>query len=93
MGRVVRMQRARRTLSGQGLVRRAFCGEVEDENVKPGKQTPDRLIVVRRAGLFQPGSDVVTSERIAALDVPGRLMRLMKLAADPSWRAQRGTSW
>src|SRR5712691_7871717 len=48
---VIRMQRQRSAVTGTAFVRRARRSEIIDENLEPAKQTPDGLVIVRRAGL------------------------------------------
>ena len=47
------MQRQRGAVAGTAFVRRAWRGEVIDQNLEPAKQAPDGLVIVRRAGLLQ----------------------------------------
>ena len=50
---VIQMQSQGGAVAGTALVRRAWRGEVIDQNPEPTKQTPDGLVIVRRAGLLQ----------------------------------------
>src|SRR3954468_16143400 len=50
---VIGMQSQGGAVAGSTFVGRAWRGEVIDQNLEPAKQTPDGLVIVRRAALLQ----------------------------------------
>ena len=90
---VIRMQRQGGAVARTAFVRRAWRGEVIDQNLEPTKQTPDGLVT--RAARRPPASACGMSRtkvRMLSFAEPARLIRSMKVVAEPSWRAQVRTS-
>src|ERR1700746_3435058 len=91
--RIVRMKRANSPLFGQFLRDRPRRGEIENKNLKSAQQAPNGVVIVRRPLFTKMRPKSVRKSGLASLAEPGRLMRLMKVAASPNSCARVKASW